>query len=497
MELVTVLYKLIANTRDIVAGKGEYSLAYMLLLTWHTHYPVLARRMLDFFVEMDDGAEHPYGSWKDIKYFAELCKNEDTKHPLILYCVHLINHRIRKDVALSDTKNSLVAKWVPREKSKFGWLFSMLALNYFKDEFMPHHTTDTHPNYNKAFLKCKTHYRKLVSSLNKTIDTVQILQCANEWSSIVPCRQTSITMKRQSKAFLNVTKKGDQRHNTADREECAANFKNYISQAVNGEVSIKGKRVGLNEFVKEAIELNYSNNQSLKDLLDAQWLDNASQNKALDKFIPMVDVSGSMSGDPMHSAIALGIRVSEKSIIGNRIMTFSETPTWVKLDGITSFVDKVNIIQKAPWGMNTNFMMALTLILDVIVEKKMSPEDVKDMTLAIFSDMQIDQADHNGKSDTMFESIKNMYAEAGRRVHGEPYKPPHILFWNLRSTSGFPVISSQTNTSMMSGFSPVLLNQFCENGSCSFSTPWDMFISTLSHERYTHLNEIVSGSSDI
>ena len=54
VELVTVLYKLIANTRDIVAGKGEYSLAYMLLLTWHTHYPVLARRMLDFFVEMDD-----------------------------------------------------------------------------------------------------------------------------------------------------------------------------------------------------------------------------------------------------------------------------------------------------------------------------------------------------------------------------------------------------------------------------------------------------------
>ena len=56
--------------------------------------------------------------------------------------------------------------------------------------------------------------------------------------------------------------------------------------------------------------------------------------------IAMVDVSGSMDGDPLHAAIALGIRVAEKSILGKRVLTFSALPTWVNLDGYDSFVIK-------------------------------------------------------------------------------------------------------------------------------------------------------------
>jgi uncharacterized protein with von Willebrand factor type A (vWA) domain len=35
--------------------------------------------------------------------------------------------------------------------------------------------------------------------------------------------------------------------------------------------------------------------------------------------IAMVDVSGSMEGDPMNAAIALGIRTAEKSLLGKRV----------------------------------------------------------------------------------------------------------------------------------------------------------------------------------
>jgi len=42
-------------------------------------------------------------------------------------------------------------------------------------------------------------------------------------------------------------------------------------------------------------------------------------------------------------------------------------------------------------------------------------------------------------------------------VCGEPYGAPRIVFWNLRSSVGFPVSNDTPNTQMISGFSPALL----------------------------------------
>ena len=67
---MTILYKMIGHTRDIIDGKGEYSLSYMLLHSWAKNVSVeLAQFTLKQFVILDDDKKlHPYGSWKDIKY---------------------------------------------------------------------------------------------------------------------------------------------------------------------------------------------------------------------------------------------------------------------------------------------------------------------------------------------------------------------------------------------------------------------------------------------
>jgi hypothetical protein len=483
-EFIITLYKLIGHTRDIIDGKGEYTLAYMLLLVWFEYFPNSAKTMLSYFVQHADD-EHPYGSWKDIKYFADICYVLNKQHPLIAYCVELLNTQLHKDSTDTTTKTSLVSKWIPREKSKFGWLFTELAKDYYK-MYLPKNYDENNLKHRQALLKCKTHYRQLISLLNKRLDTTQIKQCANTWAAIEPSKQTSITMKRQSKAFLNLTKKGETKSTLQDRIVCATHFKEYIAKAVEGKVDIKGKRVGLNEFVKDAMD---SHTQEEKDLLNAQWKNNATQTNTLQKMIAMVDTSGSMDGDPLYSAIGLGIRVAEKSLIGKRVMTFSATPRWVNLDNADNFVDMVKVIRASDWGTNTNFYAALELILKVIVRIKMPAEDVEGMTLAIFSDMQIDMADRTTNIDDMYTSISKLYAAAGIEVNGIPYKPPHILFWNLRSTTGFPVMTTQKNTSMMSGFSPALLNNFCENGMMSIQTPWDMFMQSLSSKRYDCIQE--------
>jgi len=485
---LSILYRMIGHTRDIVDGKGEYTLSYMMIYTWYKFFPQLAQFALRCFVTLDNKDVHQYGSWKDLKYFCEYCKErgDTVQHPLIQFAIQLINEQIKRDYAsLVSNSNeiSLAAKWVPREKSQFGWLYNALATNYFSVFLV---TANTDEQQRKAVLKSKTEYRKILSALNRQIDTLQVKQCSKEWSAIEFNKVTSISLTKQKKAFLNIKKNGDVRcPDSSDRIICAANFNAHIQKAVKGETEMKGKRVGMADFTKQAFELARCGSQAEKDLLNSQWRDNSSQNGGLGKMIAMVDVSGSMSGDPMEVAIALGIRIAEKSVLGKRIMTFSAKPSWVNLEPYPDFISKVEVVKNAEWGMNTNFHAALDLILDAIVKNKMAPEDVQDMVLVILSDMQMDSGDSCNKQ-VLYDTMKAKYQAAGIRVNGVPYKPPHILFWNLRSTTGFPSLSNQPNASMMSGFSPALLNLFCEQGldALQSCTPWSLLVKSLENERY-------------
>jgi Mg-chelatase subunit ChlD len=404
-------------------------------------------------------------------------------HPLIQYAIQLVNDQLKLDAA-PDAKNiSLLAKWAPREKSSFGWLYESLACDYFR-EILETATTDERQR--RAVLKCKTQYRKLLSSLNTKIDTTQVKQCGKKWSEIDFAKVTSITIAKQKKAFLNKKKDESVRFpDDQDRVECSEHFQARIKKAAAGEVEMKGKRVGMADFTKQACELLHSRSQIEIDLLNSQWRDNSTQTGALGNMVAMVDVSGSMEGDPMNVAIALGIRIAEKSVLGKRVMTFSSKPTWVNLDPYPDFVSMVGVVKRAEWGMNTNFEAALDMNLDAIIQNKMPPEDVQNMILVVLSDMQMDAGDSCDKK-ALYEKMDAKYAAAGIRVHGKPYKPPHILFWNLRSTGGFPSLSSQANCSMMSGFSPALLNFFCEQGidALQSCTPWSVLEKTLENERY-------------
>jgi hypothetical protein len=498
-----ILYKLIAQTRDIIDGKGEYTLTYMMIYVWYTICgPSLAFFAVNSMAQLNSN-EHPYGSWKDLKYFCDYLikyvNDVQLTHPLIKHCCFLYNNQLRLDESalFSEDENksnniSLVAKWIPREKTRFGYLYECLAYDYYK-EYISSSSSKDPVTQEKAMLKCKTNYRKLLAKLNAKIDTLQIKQCGKKWSDIDFNKVTSISIANQKKAFLNIKKDGKKRSDEDDRIVCATHFKEHIQSAVkDNNKEIKGKRVGLTSFTSQAIDLietmRYNNSDSCKmeyDLLNSQWRDNSSQNGKLGKMIAMVDVSGSMDGDPLHAAIALGIRVAEKSLLGKRVMTFSAKPRWVNLQNKDNFVDMVAEVNNADWGTNTDFHAALNLILNAIVEAKMPSEDVEDMVLAIFSDMQIDEGDNCNKT-VLYDAMKTKYAEAGIKVNGKPYNPPHILFWNLRSTSGFPTLSSQPNTSMMAGFSPALLNLFCNEGleSLKTCTPWSLLEKSLNLDRY-------------
>lgn len=483
LDYMSIMYRIIGYTRDIISGKGEYILAFMLLDVWHNHFPQLAYFALKQFVIPPDDQPyfHPYGSWKDIKYLFQYLHNSSSSSSLNDYSIQLVLHQLTHD--LNSSKPSLLCKWIPREKTKFGSLFTLIACSYFNEYITS--STD-YSSKQRAILKAKMEFRKIISNLNKKLDTVQIKQCSSSWNNIDIYKITSITFLKQKRAFLNFDCNGKNRSDNNDRVTFSNRIKEFSENALDGETIINGKRIGLNHFTNEAIKLFFKKNSYEAYILNAQWLDNSNQNNMLDNFIPILDLSNIHHKDSFNAAIALGIRIAEKSF--KRILTFSANPSWINIEKSNNFIEIVEkVITQSDYGLNANFSAALNLLIDSIVSQKLNHFEVENMVLAIISDMQLDSID---TKSILIDYIEKQFTEAGQKLWNKPFKPPHIIFWNMRSTNGFPALSINNNCSMISGFNPYLLNHFCNNKNGNKNcTPWQMFKKALDNPRYSILDQ--------
>ena len=512
---LALLYKLIGHTRDVDA-KGERQLAYAQLWVWHKHFPELAKFAFKTFVHYvgEDGStepsKHQYGSWNDVKYmcgaFKELGggRTDAESHPMITYAIKLMVDQLVFDKSKPDgTPISLAARHAPREGSRFGWVFNKMAEMMFP--YMA--TARTVDACESAKRKARQHFRsKVLAPLNRRLDTVQIKMAAGakgegQWDQIDFSTVTSKTMRQHSKAWQNVTKTGETRSSDDNRVACASNYKGHIEKALGGDKTAKvhGKRCNTYELVRDAVSvggngMSAENTKTDTDRINLQWKSNAEQNAGLGNMIAVADVSGSMTVDdsiPLYNSIGLSIRVCEKAApaFRNRIITFSETPTWVKLDGDKTFCEKVNAVRTAPWGMTTNLHSAFQMILDGIREADMPPVDVENMAIIVFSDMQINSGAKF--SDTVMDSIISMFHDAGMKSkYAAPYPTPHLVWWNLRTTTGFPTLSTMKNTTMLSGYNAALLNAFEGKGMDALKeyTPAKMISDILCADRYKMLD---------
>jgi hypothetical protein len=227
-----------------------------------------------------------------------------------------------------------------------------------------------------------------------------------------------------------------------------------------------------------------------------------------------------MYGIPMMVSIASSILVSELAApeFANRLLTFSEDPSWVKLGANMSLKQKVMTTQNAPWGLSTDFEKAMDLILKTATHAKLTPSSIP--YLIVFSDMQFDAANSEGGDwDTAHERLVMKYAQAGIKACGEPWTPPHIIFWNLRGdTDGFPAQADAEGVTMLSGFSPSLLKLLLSGESLGIEeivseivdadgdvvlvkekvkkTPYDTVRKVLDDTNYDMVRELLSRSQE-
>ena len=381
---------------------------------------------------------------KNLGLFAEYGRWDDL---LVLVGTPLENQALSLISKGLDDKNGLCAKWMPRpnvgnrdRKKQATALRKYLALT-------------------------PKEYRKL---LVENSNTVEQLMCSREFSKIDYSKLPSKAMSDLMKAFSK---------NDLER------FQAYLTSVEKGEAKINAGAVYPYDIVKN---MKQGNTQGANVQWDAlpNYLENSSE-----RFLPVVDVSGSMEtaagGNAnvtcMDVAISLGLYISERNVgpFKDAFVTFSQSPSLQILKG--SLNERYNQLARADWAMSTNLEAVFNLVLSKAKDSNVSESEMPTMIL-ILSDMEFNSATNsyrNGNSwnPTAQEMIREMYEQAG-------YKMPSIVYWNIQSRgdNNKPVQFDTNGTALVSGFSPALLTNLLGGKDM---TPYSMMMSVIDSERYS------------
>lgn len=399
--------------RDIRGGAGERE-SFRTILKWLDQNDT--ERVTAFIAKVPE-----IGRWDDLLVL------KNTRHIAFLKIA---------DALLAG--NALCAKWMPREKSAD----KAVALELMK--FMG--------------LSPKE-YRKLLSNATKVVETEM---CANKWEDInfshVPSQATS--------AYRNAFKKHQ-----------AERYAEWSTKAATGEVKVNAAAIFPHDVLTPLWDdVNDTVPQDVLNSMTGQWR-NLPDYMSDANVLPVVDTSGSMmtkgatNSSCLHAAISLGLYCAErnKGEFKNVIATFSESPALMKLNDNLSLAEKYTKVKGHKWGMTTDLVKIMDLILNTAKAHKVPNEDMP-TTLLILSDMQFNACgDQSG-----LDMIRQKFTDAG-------YTAPSVVFWNLNSKSNSPAKFNEKKVALISGFSPSVLTSAL---SATATDPYQVMIEAISSARY-------------
>jgi len=533
-EYFQLIQKLILYTRDILYGKGEQYLSYMMITAFYKYYPEDAMSLVNSFVYSkcnENGIYRPpYGCWRDMKHICSYAKNMDpiASIPLIKEIMNIINKQLYDDLNNKTKQKSLVAKWIPREKSKYGWLFCELAIHWAKKHtpylFYSKKTCQSSIMCEGSIIRrnnlCYSNYRKIVSMLNSLLDTVEIKQCSHNWKNISPERINIGTLIKQKTAFFS--------DKNLDRIECSNKLHTYFLVKViekekekpnfikdffsNSYFRNKSYKIDISFFVKEAIQINrmilplcvskpadnfsnfdfFLNKLEKTYFLENIWNHYKNNCYPLENVIPIVDISLSMNASnmiPYYNAIGIACLLASKSSFKNRIITIDHQPSWINLDDCLNLCSMIKkIIESSKGGTRSDIFESIELIIQSILITNMTPEQVGKMVFVVLSDMN-----HINFLEETHQKIEKLFQEAGlKSIYKKSFTVPHIIYWNLSNQflEYPPCLHNTPRVSLLSGSSQSLINDFCFLGSSShldeytFDNPFNVIRRVLCQKRY-------------
>lgn len=519
IDVARMLAQAVGYTRDIIDGKQERTLAYLLIAEHYEVCPHLAIKMVRHLVRLHTISAngdveplekgHQYGSWHDVKRLSAFLRdyyNATLEHPLISEVLDLLAGQLQDDASnmkneedVSMLRISLAARHAPKSTGAAKWLYRDLALRVFPYD----KTANTPAKMEAAGRKAEQHLRKqILVPLNRLLNTVEVMMSSkeSEWHKIDFGKLPSQALRRHVKAWQNTTKSGETRYaENEDRALCAKNYEAHMASVAGGSEKVNGARCGAAELVRDVGAI-CSSNKTEKARINGQWESKLANIPNLGKCIPMIDLSGSMQTRLAGSieitcemaAIGLGLMIAEKCAapFTNQCITFAHEPTFCRFTSDMGFVDKVNYIRRQDNGVSTDFRKACKAILDAAVAANMPPDFFKDFVLFVLSDMQINSNSMASWTPDLAAEVQQMFTIAGNcSKHGKPFAPPHIVMWNLASTNAIATSAGLVNATSIAGYSDALLKIFEKDGIMGLlsATPIDTLRKQLNNSRYDPL----------
>jgi hypothetical protein len=520
-----------------------------------------------------------FGYWLDLyQIWALLCWRLENSYEmlsgpgynynkLVLAIIRIIYEQLVKDLATPDSEASAtpsqLIKWFAREGSYYdkhcylpgthprvtsATIFARLVGHYYFDkakmpgmdvDYVAHVLVDRFVPSGQLLNKYRRLLRKRVADLNRKAKTFETFACAGNWSSINPASVPSRCMLKNTRAYLNESLKGsvplaqeetgNRYPENPDRVQARKNLLAMLTEPSKIKTAGIDPHEIMNAFVK-----NESIAQS--KVAQAQWTQKVAEVMAqlaekraelvaagcdipahVGKLIPMMDVSGSMSGLPMEVSIGLGIfltYIQEAQGQEPIAISFNEAPRVFNFKDMTlrERCDHVT----ANVGLTTNFESALDLVLDCIARSG------EHRDLIVFTDGQFDQmnvavADAGRRSrssvswTTSHERFLQKVAERGLD------RAPRIIYWNLRAnTPGVQTSANHPGVQMLQGYSPALLRFVLlgdnipdkevevlntitgtmEKVKVAGTTPYDTYRSALDVERWDIVRAMLNESTE-
>ena len=428
--------------RDIRGGQGERRF-FRVCMNWLAkNHQEAAERNMKYIAE--------YGRWDDLYTFMDT--------PLSVEALELLKKQFMLD--LSCKTPSLLAKWLKSENasSKETKHLAEITRQYFG---LSHRE-----------------YRKALSILRARINVLERLMSQNRWDEIE-------FDKIPSKAGLIYKNAFARRDILKERYQAFAKDK---TTKVNAEV--------LNPVdIANQIFQSYHPNETDRLMWDKYW-ENLKDyyNGREENGIAIVDVSGSMSGQPMNAAVSMGAYIAErgKGPFQNHFITFSDRPELVEFNGVDLY-DKFHRAKCADWGGSTNIEATFDLLLNTALKNHCSQEEIP-QTLYIFSDMEFNACISCGASSTSRDWFSSYYGRNVMRSQGQietllesiarkwkehGYELPRVIFWNLDARqNNIPALGGRF--SYVSGFSMSMVEQIL-----SGEDGYSLMMHTLDNERYS------------
>ncbi|KAK7180175.1 hypothetical protein DPSP01_012800 [Paraphaeosphaeria sporulosa] len=363
---------------------------------------------------------------------------------------------------------SLAAKWAPsfgEFHDKWTTVSSSIA-EILAPRLTKYDSKGSNTERETYLRHAREHFRReYTSPLRKALAVVERDIAAQTFSNIKYDRVPSIAMDRYSALFA----KKDNEH-----------FSTYIKNVAAGKARISGATLLPSKLVAKARSLRGISGASgaaavAREVVDEQWktlVQRIKDSGALSSSIAVCDVSGSMMEPqlpdhttPLDAAIGLSLLVADVTAppFGGGFITFSSSPSYVSIGGPTDtrgLIEKVRAMEKAAWGMSTNFTAVFEdVILPMALANKLTQDEMVKQ-IFVFSDMQFDAALYGHERWTSsYIRIQRKYADAG-------YEMPKLVFWNMAdSSTDKPVTMNMQNTALLSGYSQGMLKVFLEGGS--------------------------------